>query len=161
MITQKELKKFLHYNQETGIFTRLIGVNQFMAGEPVGNDDGHGYLRTSIKGNRYSCHRLAWFYVHGIWPNKIDHINHIKTDNRIINLRSVSHGENAKNLSLYANNTSGVNGVHWCVKDKKWKAQLGYKQKVTYLGSYDDKFEAICARKSADNSHGFHENHGK
>jgi len=160
MITQEQLKKFLHYNPDTGVFTRLVCVNQFKVGEPAGDVDGGGYLRTSIKGIRYKCHRLAWFYVYGYWPSKIDHINHIKTDNRIINLREVSHQENMKNASLQKNSI-GFNGVDKHKASGKWRARIALDGKEIHLGLFDDLNKAIKCRKEANIKYGYHENHGR
>lgn len=153
MLTQEELRKELLYVPATGGFYRK--------GNLVGNRHHSGYMRIMVLGKRYQSHRLAWLYIHGEWPNEIDHINHIKDDNRISNLRNVTRKENLKNISISSRNKSGVVGVSWHRGSRKWQADIKVDKKTVYLGIFQDKFEAICARLSANTKYGFHENHGK
>lgn len=115
MITQSELKKIFLYEKESGIFTRKR-LNKI-----TGSKNNCGYLNININNKTYYAHRLAWLYVYGEFPKHIDHINHIRTDNRIANLRNVEHKENRRNSSLISTNKSGVNGVFW---DKRTKNGL-------------------------------------
>jgi len=163
MITQKELKELLHYNPESGIFTRKISTSsKAMKGYSAGTlNKVSGYIQISINYKIYKAHRLVWLYVYGVWPkDEMDHINHIRDDNRIVNLREVNNQENHKNMSVNVSNTSGITGVVWNKKREMWQSQIKINYKCIFLGCHLDKFEAICARKSADNKHGFHENHG-
>lgn len=94
--TQEKLKKLVHYNPYTGIFTRLTGVNK---GKQI-TSTVDGYVKFFIFGKQRSAHRLAWFYMMGKFPSEfIDHRNRIRSDNRFINLRDVSHIENMNNNS--------------------------------------------------------------
>lgn len=146
MITQKKLKSILVYCSDTGIFT-WIKRNGRAAGS---YDDG--YVRIKIGGKKYYAHRLAWIYAYGSLPDlAIDHINRDRSDNRIHNLRDVSVSENLKNKSTYKTNKSGVDGVHWCKTNKRWVARIGVNGKKLVLGKFIYKFNAICARKSAEN----------
>ena len=162
ILAQKELKELLHYNPETGLFTRKVSLsNRVKIGDIAGSINSSGYIAIRVRGNPLSAHRLAWLYVHGVWPeNEIDHINQNRADNRLINLREVTGKENHKNMSLYKANTSGVCGVNWNRKYSKWHSRINVDGKSVWLGQYDDKFEAICSRMSAKNKYGFHENHG-
>jgi HNH endonuclease len=163
MITQSELKEILHYNHDTGVFTRLVSTgNRVKVGEIAGYSMGCGYISIGVHKKYYLAHRLAWLYMTGYWPNdKIDHINHIRDDNRFCNLREVTHRENLMNSSMYKNNSSGITGVYWYKKYSMWLIMISIKGKQINLGYFVDKFEAICARKSAENKYGFHINHGK
>lgn len=164
MLTQSKLKEILHYCPETGILT-WININKYKPERnncPAGTLNPSGYINIVIDGASYKSHRLAWLYMTGKMPkNQIDHINHNRSDNRWANLRQATRKENQRNQSKYDNNTSGINGVGWHKKDKKWRSRIGVNQEEIYLGSFTDKWDAICARKSADNKYGFHENHGK
>lgn len=64
---------------------------------PVGTVRKDGYIAAAVKGKQYLLHRLAFFYVNGYMPVEIDHINGIRSDNRISNLREVDHKENTRN----------------------------------------------------------------
>ena len=162
MLTQERLKRLFHYCPSSGVFTRLVSTsNRVKVGSVSGYKKMNGYSYIYVDRKEYSVHWLSWLYVYGEWPkNQIDHINHIKTDNRIENLRDVTCGENQKNAPLQKTNTSGITGVVMCNSYGAWKAQIKVNRKTIYLGRHLDKFEAICARKSAEHKYGFHENHG-
>lgn len=159
MITQERLKKVLNYNPGTGDFTWVSSIGPIKSGSKAGTEKG-GYINIQIDKKLYKAHRLAWLYINGAFPDNIDHINHIGIDNRILNLRDISHADNMRNRSLSSNNKSGVNGVFFYKRDSLWVAQIEIHRKNIFLGRFNDKFDAICARKSADNKYGFHENHG-
>jgi len=160
MVTQKKLKELLHYNPDSGVFTRLVSSGAAKAGSVL-KKNCNGYIQVRINNKKYIAHHLAWLYVTGELPeNQIDHKNHIRDDNRWTNLREATHLENSKNQSKRVDNISGVTGVHWNKAEKRWRGQIGTVNTVEHLGSFKDKFEAICARKSAENKHDYHENHG-
>ena len=161
MITQPELKKLLHYNPETGVFVWLEKRRGINIGDIAGYKHKQGYIFIFIGARLYLAHRLAWFYVYGVWPKEVDHIDHIADNNALINLRNVTHKENGRNVSLSVCNTSGVTGVCWSKKSKKWYSHIKINGTKINLGFFNDFFEAACARLSANNKFGFHENHGK
>ena len=163
MITQSELIELLKYNPRTGCFTwKKKTCLKVVIGKLAGTINSKGYIVITISRKLYRAHRLAWFYIHGVWPkDQIDHVNHVRTDNRIINLREASNLENHKNMSMAKNNTSGITGVNWNKTDRSWRASITLNLKSIHLGQRKDKFEAICLRKSAENKLGFHLNHGK
>jgi hypothetical protein len=120
-----------------------------------------GYIRIKINGRAYPAHRLAWLYHFGHHPaNEVDHINHVRDDNRIINLRESTSQENSRNLTIRSDNKSGVTGVHWNKRDSRWRSQIVVDGIMIYLGGYRDIEAATAARKLAEYMHGFHENHG-
>ena len=162
ILTQAELKEQLHYNPETGLFTRLVAnSNSVNIGDIANNLDRYGYIQISINNKNYKAHRLAFLYIEGeLPPEQVDHINHIRNDNRWINLRKVTNQENQKNRTISKNNTSGVVGVVWYKRDKIWKAQIKINGKNKHLGYYAYKSEAAKARKAAEKKYGFHINHG-
>ena len=138
-MTQNELlvllKERLIYDPNTGIFLRNRAT--------AGSISGRGYVKIRIGKSQYYAHRLAWLYTYGEWPsNQIDHINRVKTDNRMCNLRDVSQLVNAQNSSNRATNTSGHRGVTWHKEIGKWMAQISVRGKVRFLGYFDDKRKA-------------------
>ena len=136
-------------------------ANRVKVGDVAGWRNPTGYIRMKVGGKLYLAHRLAFLYMTGKWPeDQVDHINHIRDDNRWCNLREVSHQENHKNQSKPKSNTSGVTGVCWCKRYKKWKAQIKVEGKVKNLGSFTSKEDATKARKEAEIKYGFHDNHG-
>ena len=91
---------------------------------------------------------------------EIDHIDGVRHNNEVENLRLVSSSENSKNTSKRADNTSGSVGVY-LTRAKKWAAQIGVSKNVIPLGTFADKDDAIAARKAAEVKYGFHQNHGR
>lgn len=98
-LTQARLKEILHYDPDTGIFTRRLDRGPNAPKDSVaGTPDKNGYIVIKVDFTQYKAHRLAWLYIYGVWPNnQIDHINHIVDDNRIVNLRDVTNSENQAN----------------------------------------------------------------
>ena len=92
---------------------------------------------------------------------EIDHINGIPSDNRISNLREVSHAQNMQNAKMRADNKSGVTGVSWCKQSEKWIAYICFLGEMETLGRFDVKMEAVRHRREAEERYGFHKNHGK
>jgi len=161
MITQTRLKELLDYNPDTGVFTWKVRRSNIAAGTVIFSRHSHGYFQVGVDKKRYLAHRLAWLYVYGEMPeHEIDHINHDPADNRIKNLRCVTHAENLKNASLQKNNLSGINGVHYDKSRSKWMAHIQVQKKFKNLGRFDSFEDAVFARKTAEIRYGFHENHG-
>ncbi len=162
-LTQQYLQEILSYNGKTGVFTwEKPKAPRMHVGDAAGGPDARGYILIRIDGKSYKAHRLAWLYVNGRWPiGDIDHINVIRDDNRIINLREASQSENNSNQLLRKTNTSGVKGVHWHKRDKKWQAQCDVNGKRYSLGSFTDIAKAEQAVKSFREKHlGRFANHG-
>lgn len=129
--------------------------------EALASFDAHGYLRGKILSKYYSAHRVIWMLAYGSWPSKfIDHINGDQADNRIVNLRDVSHAENGRNQKRHKRNVSGVTGVGWHARAGKWQARITVNGQLKYIGSYDDIASAEDARKQAEVRYGYHKNHG-
>jgi hypothetical protein len=156
MITQARLKELVHYDLETGIFTAAVDAgrpgNMRRAGDVVGSRHPNFlYLRASFDNKQYKLHRLVWLYVHGRWPDvEVDHINRNRTDNRLANLREVSHRQNCQNRNIYSTNTSGAPGVRWNAKDQRWQAYISFDGKMRHLGMWRTRDEAVAARKTAE-----------
>ena len=160
-LTQDLLRELFDYNPETGLLTNRFDRTNVCKEDPVGSDHGDGYLCVGINNRIYYLHRLVWMYVNGEFPpHEIDHINGIRDDNRIDNLRAVTRLENQRNQKLRVTNKSGVNGVSWDKKMNKWKACVSVKGKTVNLGHFVRKGDAILARRIANEKYAFHKNHG-
>lgn len=80
----------------------------------------------------------------------MDHIDNCGCDNRKVNLRLASSGEQKFNEGLRTNNTSGVAGIDWVIKDKRWRARISINGKETHLGYFVDFDEAVKERLKAE-----------
>ncbi len=151
-LTAEYLRSVLHYEPETGIFTwKVRTANRVKVGDVAGCPDGRGYLQIRVQSRKYQAHRLAWLYVYGEWPkDQLDHINRIRTDNRISNLREVTNKQNLQNAGKRSNNTSGHSGVRWYRQSSKWVACITHNYKRIHLGFFATIEEAIAARKAAE-----------
>lgn len=137
------LTDLLHYDPDTGVFTRAKAIRGCRVGEVAGCDNGRGYIRIRVSGKYVLAHRLAWFYVNKSWPEgEIDHINRNGLDNRMKNLRVVNRSENLLNKGLDRRNTSGVKNVSWDERRGKWVAQLRRSGEQFNLGRFTTKHEA-------------------
>jgi len=148
------LNEHLNYNTETGVLTYKTGRR---AGKQVSNTDAHGYKIVVFGKERYKGHRIAYYLGTGVEPEYIDHINGVRDDNRLVNIRSVSKGENQKNNKIRKDNLSGTVGVQLIEKSGKWRAVLNTK----HIGMYDSKMDAQEARALAQLDAGYHDNHGR
>lgn len=100
-IDVKVVRKFVSYDPETGLFTKLQGNKRAPAGFVYKPKSWDAYMRVSIKGVNYAAHRIAWVLMTGEQPEFIDHINGLRHDNRFVNLRSVSSSENNLNRAMH------------------------------------------------------------
>ena len=142
--------------------TRDLWNKRYAGTKALTTTSGPGYHRGHLFGVGIYAHRAIWAMHTGAWPiDQIDHINHIRTDNRIVNLREVTRRQNMQNQTLSARNTSGFLGGSWDQRDKRWIAQIVVNGENINLGGYVEKDAAISARKEANNKYGFHKNHGR
>ena len=152
------------YDHKKGrLFRRCFSNGLFIGLEVAGSSNKDlGYRYVEISGVNYLEHRLVWVYVTGAWPlEQLDHINKNRCDNRFLNLREVNNSENQKNTTLRKSNKSGIMGVHTRSDNGKWSVRINHNGERYTLGSFDDFFEACCARKSAEARFGYHLDHGK
>lgn len=158
MITQERLKEVLDYDPYTGVFTWRKARAGIAVGSVAGFVKRNGYIYIGIDKKYHRAHRLAWLYVHGNFPEAdIDHINRVRNDNRITNLRAATRSENLQNRPKQSNNTSGVPGVCWHKRRQKWCAYIKHLGREVHIGYYNTLEEAATARASAKAEyHKFH-----
>ncbi|UOF79269.1 endonuclease [Caudoviricetes sp.] len=90
------------------------------------------------------AHRLAWVYMFEHEPvGDIDHINMVKSDNRLLNLREATRSQNKANEGLRSTNTSGFRGVS--KSNSKWAASIWMNGKQRVIGRYANKEDAAKA----------------
>lgn len=176
-LTQKYLKECFSYNTETGILmwlerprshfktsTAFNTFNKRFSGKNAGSKTtttcGKTYSQVRVSNKLYFSQRIIWTLVHNEIPNEIDHINGDSEDNKLVNLRNVTHKENQKNLKLSSKNTSGLCGVEWDKGKNKWRARITINKIKFHLGYFLSKQSALNARVDAENKYNFHPNHG-
>jgi HNH endonuclease/AP2 domain len=143
----KRLREILDYNPATGVFVWKQTMNvTARAGQVAGSVNVWGYVQIKIGGKNYQGHRLAWFYVHGVWPeHEIRHVNDNRQDNRIANLKEITGLQIVLSHPLRRDNTSGYKGVTFCRTTGRWQAILFANGKRAHLGRFDTKEEAYKA----------------
>ncbi len=174
----ERLHEMLSYDVETGMLTwKERDVSSFegaempahimakswksrFAGKQAGGFGG-GYHRVMIDGKHQLSHRVIWKMVKGEDPIFVDHIDGNRLNNRIENLRNVTHAVNMKNKSLYRNNKSGVPGVEYHKRDKVWAVKVGVNGKQVHLGSFKSFEEALAGRICANVLLEYDANHGR
>jgi len=154
MLTQKELKRYLRYNAKSGVFQWIVGPNKHK--EFAGTVNSLGYVVITINSNRYLAHRLAYLYEFGEFPSEnIDHINRVRSDNRMLNLREFTQSQNMRNAKMLRNNMSGVTGVYFDSARNRWVSQIKIKNKNILCGRYIKKTDAVVSRFLAETKYGF------
>lgn len=149
-LSAERLHEFVEYNQSSGVFTwrkRPHARSTCRPGDVASGGATGGYMRLSIGRDRYLQHRLAWLYVYGAFPaGELDHINGIKSDNRICNLREVSRVVNCQNVrSAYKSSASGFLGASYNKGMKKWRACIRSGGKKILLGYFQAPEQAHAA----------------
>ena len=154
-LSLQQLRQRLDYDPASGVFTRKSNYRAVSL-----KPNSTGYLRISINGVSFKAHRLAWFYVHGSWPDgDLDHINGDKTDNRLINLRPAKRFENQRNRKRPSHNRSGIKGVYLHTlsspTNPRWVARIKSDGKQRHLGCFDTiEAAAEAYKKAALKEHG-------
>jgi len=119
-----------------------------------------GYVRIAIKGKKYPVHRIIWALANNILPDinhQIDHINGIRSDNRIDNLRLVTASGNSRNTAFHRLNKDKNIGLYYRKDRKKWRVGITIKNKRIWLGCFNSKKDAMNARKEAETKFKFYD----
>lgn len=157
-----DLKKSFYIDKDWNLRWRVTKGSKAPANSLAGSDHSNGYRKVKFNQKMFFTHRVIWALYYGEWPTEhIDHINGVKIDNRIENLRVVTKTENSKNRKRDKRNKTGVAGVLYYSDKVKWLVRIGGNKNMTHLGYFTDFFEAVCARKSAELRYGYHTNHGR
>ncbi len=146
-----QLKARFQYDHESGEIQSKSRRSPCGKYASVGHLNANGYIDICVMGKTIKGHRVAWFLVHGVWPSQyldIDHMNGIKHDNRMTNLRLVSRTINAQNRkNAWSKKANKLIGVYFIAskKQKPWRAALKVMGRLMDLGQFETEEEAYSA----------------
>jgi hypothetical protein len=165
MLEYREALELFRYDYETGVLYWRRRVNSHVPKtlEAGAQNKSNGYLYVKVHGRNYLVHRVVMLMCYGFYGEglEVDHINHVRDDNRLANLRFVTRTENMRNRSVSGKNTSGVMGVCFSKARKKYMAQIRVDGENIFLGRFETLEEAAAARAEANLKYKFNNNHGK
>jgi hypothetical protein len=153
------VEKRIDYNAETGeVFWKQLQPQYWKQDEP---DQvlkagwyckSTGYFKLQFFKKIYLVHRIIWLLYYKKDPQgmQVDHIDRVRTNNKIANLRLVTGNENMHNRTLNTNNTSGYNGVHYCKTKCKYYVNITVLGKQKHIGLFTTLEDAILAREKAE-----------
>jgi hypothetical protein len=150
-VTIERLRELISYNPDTGVLVWIKNpaLHHRKVGCRCGAMTREGYVRLAIGGQYLMAHRVAWAIHFGAWPSgMLDHVNQIKSDNRISNLRLATASQNVANRGARQDNSHGAKGVTRLPRGK-WQAQIKLGGKNRYLGSFELKHDAVKAYQAA------------
>jgi hypothetical protein len=167
------LWKLVNYDAKSGLFvwkqrtpdmfiegkiSSLVKAKRFnvrYAGKNAQTDRSNGYKNINIPNcGPIRAHRVAWAMVNGVWPeHDIDHVNGVRADNRICNLRLATRSENLRNKRKFPRNTSGYVGVYFYKQRDNWNARISINNKNINLGYFPTVEKAAKARAEAEHKY--------
>jgi hypothetical protein len=163
MITQERLHELFEYREDGNLIWKKITSYRVKLGDVAGSlEPIYGYRILMIDNKFYRLHRMIFLYHHGYLTDglQIDHIDGNPGNNRIENLREATRSQNMQNGKIHSDSKSGVKGVSWDKKNRKWKTQINVAGKPIFLGLYNILEEAEAVVKEArEKYHGEYARH--
>jgi hypothetical protein len=144
VLSAADIRHLVSYDPDTGSMKWVCSrSNKAPAGAEVGSINQSGYRYSVIRRKNFAVHRLVWLYVHGQWPRGfVDHINGIRSDNRLANLREATRSQNQANRRA---NSNHLKGTHFNLRLGRWQAAIRIQGKGTHLGYFDTAEAAHAA----------------
>ncbi len=143
----------LNYNPETGLLTWANQTiqNQFLIGRTERSINSRGYYLISLQCKSYLVHRIVWLMTYGSWPEFIDHVNRVRTDNRIENLREATRMQNCRNKGAYKKKSGLLPGVS--NHSGKYRARIRVNRRLIVIGNFQTQELAHSAYNDARQKH--------
>lgn len=132
------------YEATTGkLYWRIDAGQRGRAGNEAGCPGTHGYIITRYEGTLYRRSHLAWALTYGEWPvNFMDHINGDTADDRITNLRDVTHRQNHMNRNYHRSGHLFGTTKRTYGRGVRWEARIYVKGKQVGLGFFSSEKKA-------------------
>jgi hypothetical protein len=160
-MNQELVKELFVYNNGALYWNAIILQKPQLYGVRSGTKNARGYRKITVRSKSYMEHRLIFLMFHGFLPDVIDHINGIKDDNRIENLRAATVQQNQYNANFKSTSKSKIKGVYWEQSTQKWVARIRIHGKVKTLGRFRDvNLADQCCRLAREQHHGEFACHG-
>jgi hypothetical protein len=160
MITQQEALNAFEY-REGKLYWKYVKSIAIKTGDEAGANDGYGYRVIRFNNKLYRAHHLVYLMFNGVLPNRIDHINSNRSDNRIENLRIATDSENNCNKTKQSNNTTGYKNVRWHERIKKYEVSVQINKERKYIGVFEDlELADLVAQEARNKFHKEYANHG-
>ena len=148
-LSHETLLSLLHYDPLTGVFTWRVRRNSYggavAPGSVAGQIHPSGHRMIGIEGGLYQAHRLAWFYMNGVWPSaEIDHRDMVPGNNRFDNLREATKTLQRANQRVRQDSQSGIKGIR-PTKCGRWQARISANGITVHIGTFDTSEQAHAA----------------
>ena len=145
-----DFRKYFHADLDQGRLFWAVRKSRVTPGQEAGTIVTGGYRRVLIDKKSYAVHKILWWFATGTWPEYLDHINLCKSDNRLSNLRVVTHSENCLNKPLQQNNSSGYKGIHFRKSTGKWVLQMRRKGRESIRESFYSLQQAVDRKRELE-----------
>lgn len=156
MLSFSDADNALSYDADNGLFKWKIKPSRAVN---AGDEAGwvcriHGYRKIRLKGRDWHANKIAILLTTGKWPSsEVDHINGIRSDDRLVNLRVASHSENIQNSKTRSDNVSGLKGANLDKRSGRYKATITVNGKRIHLGTFGSAMAAHMAYCEAAQQH--------
>ena len=144
VLTQERLSELFEYHQDGYLVNKVDRARCAKAGNRAGRGNTKTYRQVRVDGKGYREHQLIWLLLKGRMPTLLDHLDHDKLNNKIENLREISHKENIRHGS------GRQAGVFKHLNSGKFRATITVDNKTKHLGIFETYEEALEARKKAE-----------
>lgn len=143
--------KIFKYHSNGKLTWKMKYKRNHVIGQECGHIDSNGYRTIGVDYKKFRRSRIVWLLHHGYIPEQsIDHINRVKTDDRIENLRLITPQCNYRNCDNHSHNISGIKGISWDLDRAQWVVQIKIMKKRKFIGRFDNFFEAVLHRLAAE-----------